>query len=378
MDANDCAAATWLVAGGRGIEPGAPLNVPLVPASTFTLDGARAYARDDGTPTWDALEQLVGGLDHGEAVAFSSGMAAIAAVFDQLHVGAHIVWPTDCYQGVAGLIQHGEQRGRWVTTRLALEATSDWCAAAAEADLTWIESPSNPLLTVADLHRIGASARRPGSLLVVDNTLAGPLLQQPLDHGADIVIHSATKHLGGHSDLLCGIATTRRLELAHELRRRRELAGATPGTLEAFLVARGIRTLALRTERSNRTALELARRLEAHPAVTRVRHPGLASHPTHDIAAGQLGGYGSVISFDIAGDADAADAVCADLVLIRHATSFGAVESTIERRAAVPGQEHLPVSLLRLSVGIEDPEDIWNDLAQALDRLPDHPDTRTP
>ncbi len=366
MDPSEYSAATWVVAAGRGTDPGAPLNVPLVAASTFTLDGDRAYARDDGTPTWDALERLVGGLDHGEAVAFSSGMAAIAAVFDQLHVGARIVWPTDCYHGVAGLIHHGEQHGRWVTTRLALEATSDWCAAAQEADLLWIESPSNPLLTVADLHRIGASARRPGLLLVVDNTLAGPLLQQPLDHGADIVIHSATKHLGGHSDLLCGIATTRRPELAHELRQRRELAGATPGTLEAFLVARGIRTLALRTERSNHTALELARRLEAHPAVTRVRHPGLASHPTHEIAAGQLSGYGSVISFDIAGDAQAADAICSSLALIRHATSFGAVESTIERRAAVPGQEHLPASLLRLSVGIEDPEDIWNDLVQAL------------
>ncbi len=251
---DEVAAATWLVAAGRGEGRGAPLNVPLVPASTFALDGDRAYARDDGTPTWDALERVVGGLERAHAVAFASGMAAIAAVLDQLPIGARIVWPSDCYQGVAGLIRQGEAQGRWTSTRLALEATDAWCAAAADADLLWLESPSNPLLTVADLRRIGAVERRPGALLVVDNTLAGPLLQQPLDLGADIAVQSATKHLGGHSDLLCGVATTRRDDLAHALRVRRELAGATPGTLEAFLVVRGIRTLALRTERSNRTA----------------------------------------------------------------------------------------------------------------------------
>jgi cystathionine gamma-synthase len=366
MDPDDYAAATWVVAAGRSDEPGAPLNVPLVPASTFTLDGDRAYARDDGTPTWDALERVVAGLDRGDAVAFSSGMAAIAAVLDQLHAGAHIIWPTDCYQGVAGLIQHGERHGRWTATRLPLEDTTAWCEAAARADLIWLESPSNPLLTVADLRQIGAATRRADSLLVVDNTLAGPLLQQPLNSGADIVVQSATKHLGGHSDLLCGVATTRRTDLAHELRMRRELAGATPGTLEAFLVVRGIRTLAIRTETSTRTAMDIAQKLETHPTVTRVRYPGLPSHPTHQIAKEQLRGYGSVISFDIAGEAEDADAVCANLELIRHATSFGSVESTIERRAAVPGQEHLPPTLLRLNVGIEDPADLWNDLAGAL------------
>lgn len=357
---------TAAVAAGRPDDTGAPLNAPPVPASTFLLGGPDAYARDDGTSTWRALEEVVGALDHAEAVAFSSGMAAIAAVFDQLPVGARIVWPSDCYQGVAGLIAEGERRGRWSAARLAVSDTDGWIAAAAEADLVWIESPSNPLLEVADLQRIGAAARRPGSILAVDNTLAGPLAQQPLDLGADVVIHSATKHLGGHSDLLCGLVTTRQAETVARMRRHRELHGATPGTLEAYLAVRGVRTYPLRAAASAGSAAELARRLEAHPRVELVRHPGLPTHPTHALAVQHLTSFGSVISFDVAGGSAAADAVCARVELIRHATSFGAVETTIERRAAVPGQEHLPAGLLRLSVGIEHLDDIWLDLDRAL------------
>lgn len=354
------------MATGRPTRAGAPLNEPLVPASTFLLGGDHEYSRDDGTPTWAAFETVVGSLEDANAVAFSSGMAAIAAVFDQLPVGARIVWPEDCYQGVAGMIADGERLGRWTATRLAVDDTDTWCHAAGTADLIWIESPSNPLLEVADLRRIIAARRNPGSILAVDNTLAGPLGQQPLALGADIAMQSATKHLGGHSDLLCGVATTRRPELAERLRLHRELRGATPGTLETYLATRGIRTYALRATAAAAAAHELANQLEAHPRVERVRYPGLASHPTHRVAVDHLTSFGSVISLDVAGGADAADRVCARVELIRHATSFGAVESTIERRAAIPGQQHLPPGLLRLSVGVEHVDDLWHDLNQAL------------
>jgi cystathionine gamma-synthase len=357
---------TRAVAAGRSSATGAPLNEPLVPASSFLLGGERGYSRDDGTPTWEAFEAVVGALEDAEAVAFSSGMAAIAAVLDQLRAGARIVWPEDCYQGVAGMIADGERLGRWTASRLAVEDTDAWCEAAATADLVWIESPSNPLLEVADLRRIASTRRPAGAILAIDNTLAGPLAQQPLDLNVDIAVQSATKHLGGHSDLLCGVATTRRVGLADRLRKHRELRGATPGTLETFLATRGLRTYPLRAAAAAGSAQELATRLEAHASVERVRYPGLESHPSHDVAKQHLSNFGSVISFDAAGGAAGADQVCRRVRVIRHATSFGAVESTIERRAAIPGQEHLPPGLLRLSVGIEHVEDLWDDLSQAL------------
>jgi cystathionine gamma-synthase len=237
---------------------------------------------------------------------------------------------------------------------------------AGDADLLWLESPSNPLLAVADLPTICGAPRRAHALVVVDSTLATPLVQQPLDLGADLVVHSATKYLGGHSDLLLGAVVARADERARQLRTRRELAGATPGALEAFLATRGIRTLPLRLERASSSAALLAGRLTQHPAVTVVRYPGLPDHPTHPTARAFMAGFGGVVSFDVEGGAERADAVCAALRIIRHATSLGAVESTIERRAAVPGQTHLPPGLLRLSVGCEHPEDLWSDLQQAL------------
>lgn len=357
---------SWLVAAGRDGEAGAPLNVPPIPASNFVLGGARGYSRDDGTPTWEALETVVGGLEGGRAVAFASGMAAIAAVFDQLPKGAIVALPEDCYQGVVGLAAAGAARGRWSVERIGTDDTAAWIRACGEADLVWLESPSNPLLIVTDLEAIGAAPRKAGAILAVDNTFATPLNQRPLDWGATVSVQSATKFIGGHSDLLAGIATTRDEALWHALRNARELAGATPGTLEAFLAVRGVRTLALRLERAEETAMVLAGRLEAHPAVERVRYPGLPSHPTHAIARRLLRGFGTIVSFDVRGGAAAADAVCRSVRLVHHATSLGAVESTMERRAAVPGQEHLPPSLLRLSVGIEDAEDLWADLDTAL------------
>jgi len=357
---------SWLVSAGRSHRQGDPLNIPLVPASNFILGGQREYSRDDGTPTWEALEHIVGGLEHGEAVAFASGMAAAAAIFDQLASGAIIALPDDCYQGVVGLAMAGKIKKEWTVTRTAVADTAAWIKGAEIADLIWLESPSNPLLVVADVEAICAAARKRGSILAVDNTFATPLNQRPLELGADISMQSATKFIGGHSDILAGVATTTKPDLFAALRKTRELTGATPGTLEAFLAVRGARTMAIRLEKAQQSAGVIAARLETHPDVAKTRYPGLVSHPTHTVARRQLKGFGTIISFDVRGGAETADAVCRRVRLIQHATSLGAVESTMERRAAIPGQGHLPPSMLRLSVGIEDADDIWADLDQAL------------
>jgi cystathionine gamma-synthase len=357
---------SWLVSAGRDRRAGAPLNVPPWPASNFIRGGQRAYSRDDGTPGWEALEEIVGGLEGGSTIAFASGMAAIAAIFDQLPTGSIVALPDDCYQGVVGLASAGQSRGRWSVHRIGMTDTARWVEMCGRADLLWLESPSNPLLTVADLDVICAAPRKRGAVLAVDNTFATSLNQRPLELGADVTVHSVTKFIGGHSDLLGGVVTVRDASLLAALRHTRGLCGATPGALEVFLAVRGVRTLALRLERSQRNAMTLAERLASHPKVALARYPGLASHPTHQAARRQLKGFGTIISFDVRGDARDADAVCAGLNLIQHATSLGAVESTIERRAGIPGQEHLPPTLLRLSVGIEAVEDLWADLDRAL------------
>jgi cystathionine gamma-synthase len=203
-------------------------------------------------------------------------------------------------------------------------------------------------------------------LIVVDSTLATPIAQRPLELGADLVMHSATKYLGGHSDLLLGAVVAASDQRARQLRERRELAGATPGALEAYLAVRGMRTLALRLQRASASAAELAERLAGHAGVATVRYPGRPDHPTHATARSFMAGFGAVVSFEVEGGAERADAVCRSLRVIRHATSLGGVESTIERRAAIPGQTHLPPGLLRLSVGCEHPDDLWRDLQEGL------------
>lgn len=357
---------SWLVSAGRDHHPGAPLNVPPMPASNFILGDARAYSRTEGTPTWDALEEILGGLEDAQSLTFASGMAAIAAVFDQLPSGAVIALPDDCYQGTTALAEAGQARNRWTIHRIPLGDNDRWLQIARSSDLLWLESPSNPLLHVADLDILCAAPRKTGAILAVDNTFATPLNQRPLDLGADLSIQSGTKYIGGHSDLLLGVVTARNPQLFAAIRASRDLTGATPGTLEAFLAIRGLRTLALRLERAQSNAMALAERLERHPAVTLTRYPGLPSHPTHQAARRQLKNFGTIISFDVAGNAATADAVCAGLRLIQHATSLGAVESTIERRARIPAQQHLPPNMLRLSVGVESLEDLWADLDHAL------------
>src|SRR3954471_20313089 len=237
---------SWLVSAGRDRRPGSPLNVPPIPASNFVLGASRAYSRDDGTPGWEALEEIVGGLEGGESVAFASGMAGIAAIFEQLPAGSVVALPDDCYQGVAGLANAGQQRERWSGRRIAVADTAAWIQACADSDLIWLESPSNPMLVVAELAQICAAPRKPGAILGVDNTFATPLNQRPLLLGADVSVQSVTKFIGGHSDLLGGVVTARDPALVAKLRQSRELAGATPGTLETFLAVRGARTLAIR------------------------------------------------------------------------------------------------------------------------------------
>ncbi len=314
---------TWAVMAGRGPRgAGAPLNLSPVLASNFELGSARAYSRDDATPTWEAFEELLGGLEGGESVAFASGMGAAAAIFDLLPVGATVVLGDDLYQGVAGLAAAGAAQGCWRVARVGVEDTKRWAELAADADLVWLESPSNPLLAVADLRTICAAARKPDALIVVDSTLATPIAQRPLELGADLVMHSATKYLGGHSDLLLGAVVAASDQRARQLR---ELAGATPGALEAYLAVRGMRTLALRLQRARASAAELPERLAGHAGVATVRYPGRPDHPTHATARSFMAGFGAVVSFEVEGGAERADAVCRSLRVIRHATRLGGV-----------------------------------------------------
>ncbi len=359
--------ATWLIAGGRVRSSGEPLNVAPVFASNFYLPDDRLYSRSNGTATTDALESLIGGLENGRALVFGSGMAAAAVILHRLPVGSHLAVPADPYHGVAGLLAEGEAQGRWTVSRLDQSDTPAWREACMTADLVWLESPENPLITVADLPAICGAPRKPGCIVAVDSTFATPLNQQPLDYGADVVMHSATKFIGGHSDLFAGAVITRNDELYDEFHQRRLLNGATIGAMEAFLTIRGARTLGLRMERAQQNAMELAQRLEAHPEIDRVLYPGLPSHPNHAVAAGFMTGFGAMLSFEPTGPGERASALCERMELVHHATSLGGIESTMERRATIVGQERIPPSLIRMSVGCEDIDDLWRDFAQALE-----------
>lgn len=356
-----------VVGGRRHGEPGTPLNPPLVLASNFRRPTEGIYAREDGTETWAAFEEALGLLERGKAVAFSSGMAAASAALDLVPVGGTVVAPLDAYSGSLKRLREGHASGRWKARIVDLVDTANGVAALEGVDLLWLESPSNPLLQVLDLETLCGAARRKGVVSVVDNTFATPVLQRPLEQGADVVLHSVTKFLGGHSDLLLGALVAAEGEMEERLRHGRTLGGGTPGGLEAFLALRGLRTLPLRVARATETAGSLAERLAAHPAVGRVYYPGLPGDPGHERAAAQMEGFGAVVSFEVWGKAEDADAFCRRLELIEHATSLGGVETSLERRSGNPGEEHLPPTLIRMSTGCEDPEDLWADLAQALE-----------
>jgi cystathionine gamma-synthase len=346
--------ATVAVTAGRPPhEPDRPLSEPITMASTYVAGGDREYGRY-GNPTWAAFEESLGALEGGRALAFSSGMAAVTTVLDLVGHDALVVAPAHSYTGT--LLQLGdlEGRGRIRTKLVDITDTDAVVAACDDAALVWFESPTNPALEVAEIARIAEAAHEAGAYVVVDNTFATPLLQQPLSLGADIVVHSVTKFLAGHSDVLMGAIVTKDEQLHGVLKGRRDLLGSTPGTLEAWLALRGMRTLHLRIERSQQNAQELVRRLADHPAIGEVRYPG----------------FGGIVSIVLAQGAMAADLLVHKTSLWVHATSLGGVESTFERRRRWKSEPAtIPEGLVRLSVGVEDVDDLWDDLSGALDDL---------
>jgi cystathionine gamma-synthase len=341
-------------AGRPPVEPDAPFNVPIVMASTYVAEADLEYGRY-GNPTWRAFEEVVEALEGGRAVSFASGMAAVATVLDLVAVGETVVAPRHCYQGTLVQLASLEQRGLLKVVLVDIDDTDTVVAALNEdVALLWIESPTNPALEVADIPALVAAAHAQGVKVVVDNTFATPLVQQPLRQGADVVVHSGTKYLSGHADALIGLVVTADPQIHRAVDEKRRTLGALPGTLEAWLALRGVRTLALRVERATDNARELATRLAGHPAVQRVRYPG----------------FGAIVSIEVAGGADGADLVTHGTALWVHATSLGGVESTFERRRRWASEPTtIPEGLIRLSVGIENVEDLWKDLSAALDRV---------
>jgi cystathionine gamma-synthase len=333
-------------------------------ASAYHAGGPVAYARD-GNPTWTAFEEALGELEGGVAVVYASGMAATAAVFELVPVGGAAVVVHDGYYGTRAFLE-GSVEGRWEIRLVDIADTDATVAACDGAHLLWVESPTNPLLDVADIPALARGARAAGAIIAVDNTLMTPLGQRPLELGADVVVHSATKLLAGHSDVILGAAVASpQSGLCEALRQQRSYAGAVAGPMEVYLALRGLRTLPLRLERGSENALELARRLVHHEGVARVRYPGLPSDPGYQRACAQMDAFGSIVAFEVRGGAAAAEALAQSTRLIVHATSLGGIETTVERRAKWPG-EVAPAALLRLSVGCEDIEDLWRDLEFGL------------
>jgi len=343
--------ATVAVTSGRPPHvPDNPLNAPLTMASTYVAGGDVEYGRY-GNPTWSALEG-------GRCLAFATGLAAVATILDLVGNGATVVAPRHAYNGTVMQMADLEARGRLTAVLVDVTDTDAVVKACEDAALVWLESPTNPALEVADIATIASAAHDAGAYVVVDNTFATPLLQQPLSSGADLVLHSATKFIAGHSDVLLGAVVAGDDELYDVLKKRRDMLGAVPGTFESWLALRGLRTLHVRLERAQSNAQELVRRLGEHPAVAEVRYPG----------------FGAVISVVMAQGALAADLLTHKTTLWVHATSLGGVESTFERRRRWRSEPAtIPDGLVRLSVGIEDVDDLWSDLAAALDDVTGEP-----
>lgn len=359
--------STVVVHAGRPERvPNAPVGESPVFSSTYVAGGDRGYGRF-GNDAWTALEETLGRLEGGRGLTFASGMAAAAAICDLVPVGGRVVAPRHAYSGVLALLDQQAAAGRLTVDRVDIVDTAAVTAAADGADLLWLESPTNPAMEVADLPAVSAAGRAAGAVVVVDNTFATPLLQRPIALGADIVMHSATKFIAGHSDVLLGVLVTADDDRWNAIELRRRNLGAVPGPMEAWLALRGLRTLALRLERAQSNAAYLAERLSRHPRVSRVRYPGLPDDPGHARAKAQMSGYGAILAIELGGDAAGAQRVCESTALWVHATSLGGVESMLERRRRWPSEAPtIPADLIRLSVGIEHPDDLWADLEQAL------------
>jgi cystathionine gamma-synthase len=367
MHAESLRRESKLIAAGRPARiPAGPVNQPIVLTSTFHAGGQRVYGRD-GNDTITAFEAALGAVEGGEVTAFSSGMAACTALIEALPVGSVVVLPTSFYNFNRTLLDKQVELGRLSLRPVDVTDTAAAIDALPQAALLWLELPTNPMLAVPDLPALTTAARQHGVRTVVDATLATPLGIRPLEHGADVVMHSATKWIAGHSDLVMGVLATTDPAIDDEVKVRRNLTGALPGALESFLALRGLRTLSVRLERACANAAMLAERLGNHPAVRTVHYLGLPGHRHADRIAALLDNHGGLLSFE-PDSLQRAEQVCDRVRLINHATSLGGVESLLERRGSYPGemQQHTPAELIRLSVGLEHVEDLWADLEQAL------------
>ena len=352
---------------------------PITLATTFAQDevgkhGGFEYARSDN-PTRRAYETCLASLEgaaHG--LAFASGLAAEDAVLRLLRAGDHIVIPNDAYGGTYRLVArvHAGAGIEWSSADLT-DASAVEAVWRDSTRMVWIETPTNPLLTVVDIAQVAATAHARGALVVVDNTFATPYLQLPLREGADIVVHSATKYLGGHSDVVGGFVALDDDVRAEELRFLQNAVGGVPSPFDCYLVLRGLKTLGVRMDRHCENAAAIAALLSSHPAVERVLYPGLPDHPGHAAAARQMRGFGGMVSFLARGGEQAAIDLVARTELFTLAESLGAVESLIEHpgrmtHASAAGSPlEVPAALVRLSVGIETVDDLLADLSQALD-----------
>ncbi|MGV0990764.1 MAG: cystathionine gamma-synthase [Mycobacterium sp.] len=356
------------------------VNAPIYASSTFAQDGVGGlrggfeYART-GNPTRAALELVLAAVEDGRyGRAFSSGMAATdCALRSVLRPGDHIVIPDDAYGGTFRLIDKvfREWGINHTPVHLAdLEALR--AAVTPSTRMIWVETPTNPLLSIADIAAIAEIGHAAGATVLVDNTFASPALQQPLTLGADIVLHSTTKYIGGHSDVVGGALVTNSEELDAKFAFLQNGAGGVPGPFDAYLTMRGLKTLELRMQRHSDNAARVVDFLTGHPAITQVLYPGLPSHPGHQVAARQMSGFGGMVSVRMAGGSDAARELCSRTEIFILAESLGGVESLIEHpgsmtHASTAGSQlEVPADLVRLSVGIEDPADLIADLGQAL------------
>ncbi|QJE73503.1 aminotransferase class I/II-fold pyridoxal phosphate-dependent enzyme [Aerophototrophica crusticola] len=369
---------TWLArALGRHDEATHGVVPGIHPATTFLREGdlsypGLVYARPDN-PTFTAAEQLLSQLEGAqESILFGSGMAAATAVFQTLRPGDHVVGPTVMYWALRRWLKgYCEQFG--IALTLVDMADTDAIAAAVvpgKTQVVWVETPANPTWSITDLSAAADIAHKAGAVLAVDNTVPTPLLTRPIEHGADIVMHAATKYLNGHSDVVMGTLSCARADHPawQAMKAVRRDIGGIPGPFEAWLLLRGMRTLALRVERACGTAMKVANHFHGHARVAEVLYPGLPSHPGHAVAARQMtGGFGGMLSIRVAGGGPASVEAAARLRLWTRATSLGGVESLVEHRASVEGPDSpCPPDLLRLSCGIESADDLIADLEQAL------------
>jgi len=367
QDWNKLATETKVVAAGRPEKkPDGALNPPIALNSTFHEGGPIGYARY-GNETWSALEDAISILEGGKSLIFSSGMGAISCVISLLPEASVIVAAHNGYQGTTTMLKKMHEDKRLEVRFVDLANTEAVLAAIPGAKMLYLESPTNPAIEVVDLPTVIAAGKVAHCVVVVDNTLATPMIQNPLALGADITLHSVTKYLSGHSDLLLGSISTKENALYGRLEQARRYSGSIAGPFEAWLALRGLRTFALRMQRSQENALELANRLVKDSRVLKVRYPGLVTDPYHERAKSFMKGFGAMISFEVNATTAQIDQMCDFSKLITNATSLGGVESIWERRRRWATESHtIPENLIRFSVGIESVDDLWSDIQFAF------------